>query len=303
MKSLLEKMEKEGVEDSIYSLDRISLWAFLLLGVIIGIDVISLLEECNYFSDKNEKYLMIKNCVLLMVTFFCFVYSFLIRRKLILNEGKIIEQEKINKTLLNVNDELKCFKHDFYNILQSINGYIYLNDLIGLKKYYDNLLAEINEIEYFEKIAKNLKNNPAVFGVLLDKFKKSKEKGIELFVELNHKMQTLGIKNYNVSRMLGVLIDNAIEASAECDNSLVCVNFKEDIEDNCIYIEVKNNYDKNNELDMKKIYDKHYTTKNNSNNQGLGLWKVGKIVMKNEDFNIYTTVEDDVFIQNLKICV
>jgi two-component system sensor histidine kinase AgrC len=227
----------------------------------------------------------------------------LIRRKLILNEGKIIEQEKINKTLLNVNDELKCFKHDFYNILQSINGYIYLNDLIGLKKYYDNLLAEINEIEYFEMIAKNLKNNPAVFGVLLDKFKKSKEKGIELFVELNHKMQTLGIKNYNVSRMLGVLIDNAIEASAECDNSLVCVNFKEDIEDNCIYIEVKNNYDKNNELDMKKIYDKHYTTKNNSNNQGLGLWKVGKIVMKNEDFNIYTTVEDDVFIQNLKICV
>ena len=102
---------------------------------------------------------------------------------------------------------------------------------------------------------------------------------------------------------MGVLIDNAIEAARECENKVVSIRFIKEDSKKQECIEVKNTYNKDDDLDMKKIYDKHYTSKNNGKNQGLGLWKVGKIVRKNDDFNIFTTIEEDVFIQNLKICV
>lgn len=302
MKSLLANMQKEG-GSYIYSLDKMSLWFLMCLGIVVGVDVWNLIDDYGHFSDKNRVNILIECCVLLMVTIFSLTYSFLIRCKLINNEVEKIKQEDINKSLLEVNDELKCFKHDFYNILQAINGYLYLNDMIGLKNYYDKLLTEVNDIEFIEIIAKKLKNNPAIFGVLLDKFKKAKESGVEVLVESDYTLQKLGVKNYNVSRILGVLIDNAIEAARECENKVVSIRFIKEDSKKQECIEVKNTYNKEDDLDMKKIYDKHYTSKNNGKNQGLGLWKVGKIVRKNDDFNIFTTIEEDVFIQNLKICV
>ena len=143
MKSLLANMQKEG-GSYIYSLDRMSLWFLMCLGIVVGVDVWNLIDDYGYFSDKNRVNILIEYCVLLMVTIFSLTYSFLIRRKLINNEVEKIKQEDINKSLLEVNDELKCFKHDFYNILQAINGYLYLNDMIGLKNYYDKLYISTN---------------------------------------------------------------------------------------------------------------------------------------------------------------
>lgn len=178
----------------------------------------------------------------------------------------------------------------------------------GLKKYYNRLITDINEVELLESVGIRLKNNPAILGIVLDKLKRCKDNGVEFYIEIDHVVEELGCKNFNAARVLGILIDNAIEASLECEKKMVFLKFTKSIvnsngnEKQEESIEIKNTYIDIG-LDMDKMYDKYYTTKNNGKNQGLGLWKVGKIVRKNDDLEIYTTVNEEIFIQNLKICV
>lgn len=51
------------------------------------------------------------------------------------NLNKSLEESALhNKALQNLNDNLRCFKHDFSNIMQSIDGYIINNDISRIKK-------------------------------------------------------------------------------------------------------------------------------------------------------------------------
>ena len=134
MKSLFVKNNKEEEEKSGIVLEKMYYMFIMLLTLTFGFDVYTQLGEYHVYSDKNKFDFYLKNCVLLMMIISSIVYSSLIRRIIITDKAKISNQECVNKTLMEVNEELKCFKHDFYNIIQAINGYLYLNDLIRIKK-------------------------------------------------------------------------------------------------------------------------------------------------------------------------
>ena len=75
----------------------------------------------------------------------------LIRTQKLEQTSQDLETEKLyNKTLSHLHDNIRCFKHDFNNIVQALGGYIALNDMAGLKEYYNNYIANDNE---------NLKSN------------------------------------------------------------------------------------------------------------------------------------------------
>ena len=59
MKSLLANMQKEG-ESYVYSLDRMSLWFLMCLGIVVGVDVWNLIDDYGYFSDKNRVNILIE---------------------------------------------------------------------------------------------------------------------------------------------------------------------------------------------------------------------------------------------------
>ena len=72
-----------------------------------------------------------------------------------------------------------------------------------------------------ESVGIRLKNNPAILGIVLDKLKRCKDNGVEFYIEIDHVVEELGCKNFNAARVLGILIDNAIEASLECEKKMV----------------------------------------------------------------------------------
>ena len=96
----------------------------------------------------------------------------------------------------------------------------------------------------------------------------------------------------------GILLDNAIEASKECNEKIVNVKIYNDSKRNMQILYIENTYcDKS--IDIDKIFDKGFSGK--QNHTGIGLWEVRQILKKHNNLNLYTTKDDKFFKQQLEI--
>lgn len=203
-----------------------------------------------------------------------------------------------NKTLQILQDNTRAFKHDFGNIVQGIGGYINTNDMDGLRKYYSQLLEDCQRVNNLTTLSPEVINNPAVYNVLANKYHKADEKGIKINLESFLDLNELHIKIYEFTRILGILMDNAIEATSECENKTINVYLKKDSHRKMQLLIIENTY-KDKQLDTEKIYEKGFSTK--KGNSGLGLWEIRQILKKNDNLNLYTTKNQEFFKQQLEI--
>ena len=106
------------------------------------------------------------------------------------------------------------------------------------------------------------------------------------------------MKIYEFARVLGILLDNAIDASSECDEKVINIIFRDDAKNHRQLITIENTYqDKN--VDTEKIFDKGVSGK--ENHTGLGLWEVRKILNKSKNLDLFTTKNDKYFSQQIEI--
>lgn len=177
-------------------------------------------------------------------------------------------------------------------------GYVTAKDMDGLTKYYKSLFDDCNNINNLAAINPESINNPSIYAILADKYNKASSKNIQLelgaFIDLN----SLHIDTYELTRILGILLDNSIEAAQECDKKYISIRFIMDYRMNRQLVIVENTY-KNKDIDTFKIFEKAYTTK--PNNTGLGLCEVNKILKKHDNLAIFTSKDDDLFKQQLEI--
>lgn len=106
------------------------------------------------------------------------------------------------------------------------------------------------------------------------------------------------MKIYEFARILGILLDNAIEASCECEEKTINITFRNDIKNNRQLITIENTYN-NKDIDTEKIFEKGISQK--ENHTGLGLWEVRKILKKNNNVNLFTSKTDTFFSQQLEL--
>lgn len=240
---------------------------------------------------------------LIFITFISLIFYFsismysLIRTNNLEQTKQELEKEKIyNKTLSILHDNIRSFKHDFNNIIQSIGGYVELNDFDGLKVYYKNLLNDCKETNNLNILNPNTINNPSIYSLLTNKYYSALEKNIKMTFDIFTDLSKINFNIYEFTRILGILLDNAIEAAQETKEKSITIEFKSTpkkqlfiIENSCI----------TNSISTTKIFEKGYTTK--ENNTGIGLWKVHTILSKNTNIDLFTTVKDYKFRQELTI--
>lgn len=98
------------------------------------------------------------------------MYS-LIRTNKLEQTTKDLETEKIyNQTLTLLHDNIRCFKHDFDNIVQILGGYIDLGDMEGLKNYYKSLLEDCKLTNNLNVLNPQTINNPSIYSLLNNKY-------------------------------------------------------------------------------------------------------------------------------------
>lgn len=112
------------------------------------------------------------------------------------------ESKKYNKTLSNLNDNIRGFKHDFINILTAIGGYVQAEDMEGLKRYYSELMADCSKLNSLSVLSPDVVNNPAVYSLLSSKYYSAEEKGITINLDVFLNLHELNMKIYEFTRIL-----------------------------------------------------------------------------------------------------
>ena len=251
-----------------------------------------------FYGDTVPFYITIISSIMLLTYFIISLYSLIKATKLEMAQQDLEETKLYNKTLIILHDNLRCFKHDINNILQAIGGYIQTEDINGLKKYYKQVLEDCHRVNNLTVLNPNVINNPAIYSILASKYHLADSKNITINFEIFLDLNSLNMKIYEFSRILGILLDNAIEAIAECDEKIINIVIRNEENKHRQILYIENTYtDKN--IDTEKIYEKSFSTK--PNNTGLGLWEVRKILKKNNNLNLFTSKNDKFFSQQLEI--
>lgn len=271
----------------------------LILNIILGLILIaSQLYVLSFFSSTLPIAINLLNLFGLLIYFLLSLYIIFTVSKLETTSTNLEEAKLYNKTLQILHDNIRAFKHDFWNIVQGIGGYVSKNDMEGLKHYYSKLVEDCQQVNNLTALSPSVINNPAIYNVLANKYHIADELGIKINLEVFMDLNELNINPYELTRILGILLNNAIEASKECDEKIINVIFRKEKRRHLQLIIIQNTY-KDKAIDTEKIYEKGFSTK--EGNTGIGLWEVRQIMKKHNNLNLFTSKSDQLFSQQFEI--
>jgi two-component system sensor histidine kinase AgrC len=195
--------------------------------------------------------------------------------------------------------EGRKIRHDFHNILCSLNYYIEDGRYNELAEYYQNDIKPT--IEYtagqqllFEKLA--LIKTSSLKSIVYSKLVQMSDVKVEYTLEINEEIDIIIHRPLNYVRVLGIIFDNAREEVELLKYGIVEVAiFKEN---KLIYIIVKNDCSKN-LPNISKLKEQGFTLK--PNHQGIGLFSLQGIVESSDRISLETKIENQKFTQILTI--
>lgn len=238
------------------------------------------------------------NFICLLIYFVLSFFSLAKVMSLSTTTKKLESAEEYNKTLHILHDNVRGFKHDFDNIVTTIGGYIKTNDMEGLEKYYSQLQEDCSKVNNLYILNPDIINNPGIYNLLTTKYSEAEENGIKVNLTFLLDLNELHMKIYEFARILGILLDNAIDAASECDEKVLNIFFRNEARNNRNIILIENTY-KDKDVDLNQIFNKGITGK--ENHTGLGLWEIRQLLKKNNNVNLYTNKNEKYFTQQLEI--
>ena len=268
--------------------------------IIIIVIIISTAESYMHLSTTA---ILITNMIMAIV----FITIIIMSSKIKDNYNKISSKYQTSISSLKeyevMIDQFRVYTHEnrneFYTIRNMLKNGDKREDII---KYIDALID--NKIQDNEKIMKKTAKIPSgglratIYSklCLMDKLKIKYKLNISRDVKTTDLIDLDEELVLKICRILGVFLDNAIEAVKTLKKKEISVEMY--ILDNKLCVDITNNFKGN--LDLDKISEAKYTTKGNGH--GYGLTLVNQIL--NEEIGILEnekSINRDTFTQTLKI--
>lgn len=189
--------------------------------------------------------------------------------------------------------DYRFFKHDYKNILASLEYGIQSGNLQDIKKtYYTVLEHSTASLPKASTLELNKLTDIHLKGLLLVKFQKAKKHDIELLLNIEDGFYLGQFENdFDFYRVIGILLDNAIENASEESDKVVHVIFSQSNHEIIIINSCYSN------RDIRKCQNIGYSSKRN--HTGLGLSFVSRYVENNQLIEQIAIIEDNKFIQKL----
>lgn len=258
---------------------------------------IILLGFNNFKILKNDINSLINFCMFLfvLISSIIIVYSSLKKNKIEEQLNQMVEY--VSKYEKIINEQGKR-NHEFNNQLMVLNGYI--NDKEKLEEYLSLIINEQKGGQNYRIKQLGYLPDGGLKGLIYYKLSKMEEKNIKSYLyvsdNLKHVFDDFSVDFYqDITKIFGVLVDNAIDAASEADPKEVELDIK--FEDGCLIIVISNTFKKG--IDVSKIGKKGYSSKGVGH--GFGLSIVNDISKKNDKIEIFSDVDGNMFRQTLMI--
>ena len=253
---------------------------YFILGCLLIIMSINFLAAIIYY-DMKSIYVIIINCILLLI------YSYIVYKAMNEKNINIMMKAENNSLMKSLNeyesmvDRQRVDNHENKNQLLIIKNMIKKNDK-DVVKYIDTIVKDEKEDD--EALYTKVKTIPTggLQGIIYQKMLTMKDNKILFSLDVSRDVRKINLdnfsmeNNYKLCKIIGVLLDNAIEESLEIEDKRIMISLYED--ENMLIIEICNRFNGNVEVD--KLDDEGFTTKGEGNGTGLGLAICYKIIEK-----------------------
>ncbi|HFR3671234.1 TPA: sensor histidine kinase [Streptococcus suis] len=214
-----------------------------------------------------------------------------------LKDKQLTDLGRYSRHVESLYKEIRSFRHDYTNILVSLNEAIKEEDIVAIRSIYHEVIADSDRKFYDGKydIAR-LSNiqNPAVKSLLSSKMLEAQKKGIAISVEVDAEIEPPALELIEFITILSILLDNAIDAAEQCTNgNIVFAYFQED-DRKIVVVENTTVEDK---VSTSHIFEYGHSTK--GDNRGIGLANVKAILDSYPKFSISTNSSNHRFVQEL----
>lgn len=274
----------------------------LFLLTILGLIYIYLPNRDVSFGDA--KFISVMYAVVIITTAILIItISFSIIRQIQYkrNMQEIENYYKYTLQIEKINHEMRKFRHDYVNILSTLSDFIREEDMEGLRDYFHSEILPMQDSMQMNAIKINGIENlhvREIKGLLTTKILQAQEKNIRISIEVPEPIEKIDMPIINLSRVIGILLDNAIEASEKItEEPLIRIAFIKN-EDTSVTFIVMNKC----EPDMPKVhtlFQENFSTK--GKNRGLGLSTLKELTDSTTNVLLDTTIDNNYFIQKVEI--
>lgn len=207
-------------------------------------------------------------------------------------------QEYTNQ-IENMYSSLRSFKHDYSNVMLSMSGYIEAGDMEGLRTYFNqeiiplhkNLISNTARINQLMRI-----KTVELKSIISSKLLYAIELNISVSIEVMEEIPRLPVDPLDLTRVIGIFLDNAVEAALETENPrlrFAIINLDTE------YLFIISNTFLDRGIPYAALRQPGISTK--GSNRGLGLYNAGEIIGKYAHVFWDTETKDTLFIQRLHI--
>jgi two-component system sensor histidine kinase AgrC len=234
-----------------------------------------------------------------LITFFMYVSSIRGKYEIQQKEREYSENQRYTELMEKQYKEMRKFRHDYKNILNSLEDFIVDEDYEGLNSYYFNKIKKtsqiINQNDYKLDAIGNIKVRE-VKSIIASKLISAQEKGIDAQVEVSEIIDFLSIDSIILVRVLGIFLDNAIEELEYIgEGKLAVASYKDG---HAVHIVIQNSCRE----DIPKFHilkKRGFSTKGEA--RGEGLSNVQDLIAPLENVRLSTSINKNLFTQKLTI--
>lgn len=238
-----------------------------------------------------------------VITFIIFFFCLRIMYKN--QEFQFLKQQKQSleeyvKKIEDLYQNTRIFKHDYMNILSTMQYYIDDDDIDNLKVFFrTKILPSSQTLTNRDAIISRLSNIKVLElkGILYSKLISAMNQELNITLEIQEEINSISMDMLDLSTVVGCFMDNAIEAAKESEEKKLLILLINNEESVTIVI---SNSSPEVDIKLDAIYDKDVTYK--EGHSGLGLYSANKILDKYNNIIHSTNYNYNIFTQTLEIC-
>lgn len=299
LRKSIQRFAQYIVQSRIYSISFIC----LIVGSIL---IIILTSPSSFLLAKMYQQYGHIGYIAAIILFFILLFialisSHLAKQKLIEEQQARLDQELLDyvEKLEVMHDELASFRHDYMNVLLTLDQAVRTKNVNQIEQIYHDVIAPTSKVinhKELDIVKLSHIDIPEVKSLLSVKLIDAQQQKIDVMIDIPAPITTISLPIVTFIRIISILIDNGIEAAVQSRDKTLQLAFFE-IEKTQYFI-VCNSTDQQT-IDLEKIYLKRYSSKNN--HRGYGLYALKQMMDKTANVTLETSFTHPLFTQTMII--